>query len=142
MTKQAGYIITLTVRCAIILLFSYTAVSKWLNYGDFIYQLQRSPFIPAGYPFLSVALPVAELGISLLLAVNTTAKAGLLASAILLFVFTVYIVAMLLWAPHVPCSCGGFISSLTWKQHIALNSFLLAASIGAYILHPGKPSPS
>ena len=133
MKAQTKNIITVTIRCLLIILFCYTAVSKWLFYNDFMYQLKRSPFIPAGYAFLSVALPVSEIAISLLLAFDAAAKAALAASAILLLVFTVYIIGMLLFAPFVPCSCGGFISTLSWRQHIVLNSTLMILAVIAYI---------
>ena len=138
MTINSKNIITVTIRCLLILLFCYTAINKWLSYNDFMYQLKRSPFIPTGYHFLSFALPVAEIGISVLLSVNTTAKAALAAAAILLFIFTIYIICMLLYAPQVPCSCGGFVSFLSWTQHIILNTVMALLAMIGYKLQPGR----
>ena len=138
MKAQTKNILSITIRCLLIFLFCYTAVSKWLSYDDLMYQLTRSPFIPAGYTFLSVALPASEIAISLLLAFDATAKAALAASATLLFIFTAYIIGMLLFAPFVPCSCGGFISTLSWHQHIVLNSTLIVLAVIAYICQDRK----
>jgi hypothetical protein len=49
---------------------------------------------------------------------------GLLASFGLMTVFTIYIAYMLLTSSHLPCSCGGVISKLSWKEHLWLNVLL------------------
>ncbi len=126
------HIITEAIRVILILLFCYTAASKWLAYDDFLYQLRQSPSIHSGYGLLSFFLPGTEFLISGLLLFSHTVKTGFALSAILLTLFTGYIAMMLLFAPHVPCSCGGFISSLSWQQHIILNSTLAFLAIVAY----------
>lgn len=133
-TASAKFIITDIIKCALILLFCYTAVNKWIAYDDFMYQLQQSPFIHGGYQLLSFALPSAELSICLLLVLPATTKIAFAAAAVLLILFTVYIICMLLYAPNVPCSCGGFVSFLSWKQHLALNGTMAVLSLWGYRL--------
>ncbi len=137
MKTYTKHIITTIIRCLLIFLFCYTAVSKWLSYDALLYQLQQSPFLPGGYTFLSFALPALELAITVCLALSATAKAALAASAVVLTIFTVYIICMLLFASDVPCSCGGFITFLSWKQHIIFNTTGLIISIWGYVLQPG-----
>jgi hypothetical protein len=51
--------------------------------------------------------------------------------------FTGYIGFMLLSNIELPCSCGGVISSLSWKNHLVFNIlFLLLASVGYYLSRP------
>jgi hypothetical protein len=50
-------------------------------------------------------------------------------------IFTVYIGCMLLFAPDLPCSCGGIIRQLSWKQHLLLNLFLLVLAGIAVRVH-------
>jgi hypothetical protein len=39
--------------------------------------------------------------------------------------FTAYIIAMFIVAPEMPCSCGGIIQQLSWKQHIVFNCIFI-----------------
>ncbi len=126
------------IKCGLIGLFCYTAVSKWLSYDDFMYQLKQSPFLHGGYTLFSFALPLAELSICTMLTVRSTAKAGFAAAALLLVLFTVYITCMLIYAPHIPCSCGGFLSGLSWRQHIVLNTVLAVLSMIGYLTEQGS----
>ncbi|MFI8378863.1 MauE/DoxX family redox-associated membrane protein [Leeuwenhoekiella sp. NPDC079379] len=68
-----------------------------------------------------------------LLLVSKTRRLGLLGSAVLMSVFTVYIAGMMLFIPELPCSCGGIINDLTWSQHLLFNLVFTALAIyGSY----------
>ena len=124
----------------LILLWVYAASSKLFNYSAFREQLTFSPFLRGVAKIVSIAIPAAELLATLLLTVMNKRIYGLLASLILLIVFTGYIAGMLLSGVHLPCSCGGVISSLSWKGHLAFNLFFLAITIVAILLEkkPGN----
>jgi len=50
-------------------------------------------------------------------------------------ILTVYLALMLGTEKHLPCSCGGAIESLTWRQHILFNLFFLAlAGLGSKLV--------
>jgi hypothetical protein len=50
---------------------------------------------------------------------------------VMMIIFTIYILAIIRFSKHLPCSCGGIISELSWKEHLFLNVFLiLLAAIG------------
>jgi hypothetical protein len=118
----------------LVLLFVYAALSKLFNYEDFKFQLHASPLIKSLAIPLSIILPVTELITAGMLVITITRKTGLILSFILLFVFTGYIVYMLLTQAHLPCSCGGVLKQLTWKEHIIFNSFFLVlAAVGIRI---------
>ena len=125
-----------TITAVLVLLFVYTGVVKLNGRENFLSQLYMNPLLKGFQPLLSWLVPVTELMIGILLLVPATRKAGLLASALLLGCFTVYIVWMMIASPHLPCSCGGIISSLSWKAHLWLNISLTALSLLSYKWHP------
>lgn len=122
-------------RGALIILFAYTATSKLIGHEIFRMQISYYPYIKDYFDPISYAVPVTELTIVSLLIINKTQRSGLLTSAILLFIFTVYLTAMVLTVGHdLPCSCGGVMKYMTWKQHIVFNSFFIALATYAYII--------
>ncbi len=69
-----------------------------------------------------------------MLTVKGTRKYGLWASFILLMIFTFYISGMLLSGEHLPCSCGGIIRELSWRQHLIFNLFFITLSLTGIVL--------
>jgi len=89
-----------------------------------------SPLLKDYSRLLSVGVPVIELCIALLLFIPATAKAGMIAGVSLLLLFTAYIIYMITTDPNLPCSCGGVIQQLSWRQHIVFNmAFIVAGSM-------------
>jgi hypothetical protein len=123
------------IASLLILLLAYTAFDKYINHVTFLDTLQSSTLLHPVANLLSWAVPVTELAIVSLLLFPSLRGLGLLCAGVLLSLFTVYIIYMLLFAPNLPCSCGGVISYLSWKQHIVLNIiFVLLAFYGWYSL--------
>jgi methylamine utilization protein MauE len=119
----------------LILLFTYAAISKLRDGQHFQVVLDQMPLIKHVAGFISVALPVTELVVTALLFLPPTRLLGLYASFGLMLVFTLYISFMILFAPHLPCSCGGFLQKLNWTQHLVFNLFFIALSASAIKLH-------
>lgn len=120
--------ITIEIICfLLILLFVYAAVSKLLDYSSLESQFQNSPVLS---PFHSFAwlLPVVELVTAAMLSIKSFRLEGLYIAFTLLMAFTIYIIFMLLFVKHLPCSCGGVLKYLSWKQHIVFNGFFLFLS--------------
>lgn len=72
----------------------------------------------------------------MLLLIPLTRWYGLILAALLMSLFTAYIAYMLITASSLPCSCGGIISKLGWKEHLWLNIGLfiiacVAVKVGA-----------
>jgi drug/metabolite transporter (DMT)-like permease len=113
----------------LILLFAYTAFSKLMEFEKFKHALSEAPLISNYSTFFAAVVPVGELIIVLLLARPQTQKTGLLTATGLLSVFTIYLVLMVFIDPDLPCSCGGVIQQLSWKQHIVFNLFFIGLGI-------------
>ncbi|WP_344979911.1 MauE/DoxX family redox-associated membrane protein [Compostibacter hankyongensis] len=119
------------IAAVLILLLVYAAVSKLLDHHLFVAQLHTHPYLKPMAGFISWAVPLSELAVSGLLMLRSTQYAGLWCAAGLLTVFTVYLSMMLLSGKDLPCSCGGIISGLSWRQHLLFNLFfIILAGIG------------
>jgi hypothetical protein len=112
------------IAALFILLFVYTASSKLMQLQHFMDVLKNSPLVGDYAGSISVVLPLIELVTAILLFLPRTRKEGLLLSLLLMILFTVYISYMLLFNAHLPCSCGGVISRLSWKEHLLFNVVL------------------
>ena len=117
----------------LILLFAYTAVSKILDNSSFRRVLNESPLIHNGAGILAWLLPATELLIVLLLFLPRYRLWGLWVSLGMLTVFTGYLFYMLFFASHLPCSCGGVLSSLSWKEHLVFNVVFMGINTGGLI---------
>lgn len=106
-----------------ILLFFYAGSSKLIEQDNFYNNIHNSPIlgsriIASGAEW---AVPLAELVIALLLSWPKTRLKGMITAIALLFIFTGYIIGILFFSPYIPCSCGGVIGLLSWKQHLLFN---------------------
>lgn len=115
--------------CLLILLFTYTAVSKLSDYPHFVRMLGESPLIHNGADIIAWLLPVTELVLVLLLVFPATRIAGLYGSFVLLILMTTYLCYMIWYTPHLPCNCGGVLTTMSWKQHVWFNVFFTGISI-------------
>jgi len=133
--KPAALSKTVEVISALfILLFVYVATDKLLSHASFVINLKKSPLIGFASRFLSWAVPAIELLISAMLFIPRFRRVGLMAAFFLMTVFTAYIAYMLISSSHLPCSCGGIITRLSWKQHLWLNLALtLLAATGLFL---------
>ena len=109
------------ISALLIFLFTYAAISKMLDFARFKYQLSQSPFITSISWLVAWAIPLAEIAISILLIIKSTRIAGLYFSLFLMLLFTGYIFIMLNYSSYLPCSCGGVLSNMSWKQHFVFN---------------------
>ena len=115
----------------LIFIFLYTSISKIANWQLFLDSLKHFPLLRT-IPFIVACGVVwAELSAVLLLLLPKFRWIGLYFSLLLLILFTLYIGFMMLFASELPCSCGGIIQQLTWKQHLLLNlSLIVIAAAG------------
>ena len=105
----------------LIFLFIYTSLSKLNTLPQFRAVLQQSPLLESRSKFFSLAIPISELFISLLLFFPRSRLWGFYGAFALLLTFTLYITYMINYTPHLPCSCGGVLKQLSWKQHLVFN---------------------
>lgn len=110
----------------LILLFGYTAISKAIHFSLFRHALAESPVAQQGAAVAASLIISAEAVTVLLLFFHPTRGIGLYVSPGLLGLFTIYLIYMVLFVNKLPCSCGGVISKMSWRQHIVFNIFFLA----------------
>ena len=135
-------VITDMICALLILLFAYAAFSKLLEFEKFRNVLRDAPLTGNYAALLAALIPAAELIIVLLLIIPGTQKWGLAAATGLLTLFTVYLAIMVLADSHLPCSCGGVIQRLSWRQHIVFNAFFIGISITGIYFKQKEPARS
>jgi cation transport ATPase len=117
----------------IVALFLYTGISKLIDFEKFLIQLRQSPFVQRWAVIIAYALPVGEIITACLLIVHKTRLAALYISLFIMALFTGYVYVMLTYSYDLPCSCGGILEVLSWKNHLFFNAFctlLLLIAIG------------
>jgi len=131
------------IAALLILLFLYAGVSKFLEFDRFIGEMNNQPFPNSWTPFLVWTIPSFEIIIPLALMFERTRLPALIASFILMTLFTMYTGSVLLhFFAYVPCSCGGVIRKLSWPQHMVFNLFFVALSVLGIVLQRRKFYPS
>lgn len=117
-------------------LFVYAGTAKLFKLDLFQFQLQAYPWLRHAARTIGWLVPLTELGVAALLLTPKGRKWGLIASLALMLIFTIYLICMVAGGDHLPCTCGGVISSLSWNQHIWFNIlFIVLAATGLYIHH-------
>lgn len=117
-----------------ILLFVYASVSKILDFENFKVQLGQSPLISAFASWISWLIPTIEIIIALALISQKFRSIALLCAFALMTMFTAYIFIILHYSSFVPCSCGGILEKMGWKEHLVFNLVFLLFSVIAILL--------
>ena len=120
----------------LIILFSYTAIAKLIDIKLFAIEMHNQPLPRVFTSLLVYLLPSIEILIVIGLFLENYRFLALIISLVLMLFFTAYTILILLHVfPRVPCSCGGVIKNLTWKQHLVFNLFFDGIIIWALILN-------
>lgn len=123
--------------CALfVVLFVYTATSKFLDYEKFRVQIGQSPLLTAIAGIVAWLIPAIELMVAGLLLWLRTRLIGLYAAFSLMVAFTAYIIVITQFSDNIPCSCGGVLSKMTWNEHLVFNILFVILAAVAVILHP------
>jgi putative oxidoreductase len=117
----------------LILLFAYTAMSKFLDYRKFVFQMRLAPLPIMNWaaPILGWLMPLLESLLFVGLIITRYRLIALYATFSLLILFEIYIGGMLLSGHNLPCTCGGIISHMSWKQHLLFNAVFIILSLVA-----------
>ena len=127
------------ISALLILLFLYASMSKFMDFHTFTGEMMNQPLPHYLTRFLIWFIPITEIGLCLLLLFERTRLLGLYGSLGFMSLFTIYsIIIILNFFGRIPCSCGGVIKRLTWRQHIVFNLFFVALSISGIILQRKK----
>ena len=131
-TELINYTTILTCYL-LIFLFTYTGITKLIDHSIFKSSILQSPIISNNATVISWLIPLLELSIVVMLAFGKYRQKGFLFSLVLTTVFTIYIAYMILFIPHLPCSCGGILKELTWGNHLLFNSFFILLILISYL---------
>lgn len=123
------------ISALLLLLFLYTSLSKLIDYETFKNVLSASPLLKPVAGVVAWLLPVTELLIVVLLFIPAMRLKGLFASLILISLFTLYLIYMIAFTPHLPCNCGGVLKLMTWKHHIFFNVFFILLSLTGILVY-------
>jgi hypothetical protein len=132
MSIRLRHILVEFISALLILLFVYTATSKALDIDSFRAVIGKSALIARFNYFLSYGIPLAEYAIAFFLMVPRFRVIGFALSFILLSIFTLYVGYMVLFVHHLPCSCGGVLKKLSWRQHLQFNMAFTVLSLCGY----------
>lgn len=114
-----------------VLLFTYASISKLLDFENFQVQIAQSPLLSAYAGFISYFTIVIELFCVVLLIVPKMRLLGLYMSLGLMAAFSIYIYLILNYSDFVPCSCGGILEKMGWKEHLIFNIVCVFMAVGA-----------
>ena len=123
-TKKSGYLNEVAISL-MVLLFAYASLSKLLEHESFYDQLRHQPYISTFAPLLTWLIPSAEFTIAVGLLFKPFQLTASYLFILLMGLFTLYIIVMLAGGSKLPCSCGGIIRQLSWKQHLIFNGCFL-----------------
>jgi uncharacterized membrane protein YphA (DoxX/SURF4 family) len=137
-TMKKGKWIVDSCAFALVFLFVYTASAKFLRLDVFAGQLERFPWISPVAKIMAWVVPVVEVIVAVLLLTGRVRLTGFYAALGLMVVFTLYLALMLGSDRHLPCSCGGVISWMTWKQHLVFNLFFIAVALAGVVYSSPK----
>ena len=115
----------------VLLLFSYTASSKLLDYSKFVFQMSLAPvpFMKTLAPWLGWLVPMSEAMVVIGLLFDKLRLIALYSAVYLLLVFEIYILLMLNSGLKLPCTCGGIISQMSWTTHLLFNAAFIIITI-------------
>lgn len=117
-----------------VILFLYTGISKLMEYAVFKKQVAESPILKPFAWWIAWGIPLTEFAVAVLLLLPRWRLRGLYSALGLMLLFTGYIIAILGFSEHLPCSCGGVLESLSWRAHLIFNSvFIILASAGILV---------
>jgi len=113
----------------LVLVFIYTGCSKLWDQHNFTAQLGLFIPVPMLVTIIAWAVPVAEIIIAIGLIIQASRLIALYAYLYLCIIFTAYIIFLLFSSNALPCSCGGVVAALSWKQHLVFNGALILLCI-------------
>lgn len=120
----------------LVMLWTYAGLSKLIGLERFTEQLKLMPMgiLQRAAPVLAWGVPLLELLLALLLLLPLLRRIALVLSGALLIIFEIYITSMLLSGRELPCTCGGLISQLRWKEHLIFNGAFILLSFVPFLL--------
>jgi hypothetical protein len=123
------------ITTLLVILFTYTALSKILDVDTFRKQMLNQPLPETLRQNLVWLVPVSEMTTSIFLIFKPVRLYGFALAFLVMLAFTLYVSLILANTfAYIPCSCGGILSALSWEAHLIFNIvFTLLALAGIII---------
>lgn len=129
--------VALEIICfLIVVLFLYAGGSKLFEFKSFSDQLKLSPVLGIVAPYVALVVPIVEILVVALLISPRFRFVGLFVSFLLMLTFTIYVLAILSFSKELPCSCGGVLQTMNWREHLVFNIIFLILAFGGVLLTP------
>jgi putative oxidoreductase len=133
---QRNKILLIMMITMLILLFTYTAVSKLADLAEFERQLSNQLIPKWSVSLLLWLLPLSELTVVLMLISKSYRLAGLRVYSMMMLAFSIYMGLVVLNVfDRVPCSCGGVLRNMDFATHFIFNLTFLFVSVLSIKLH-------
>ncbi|MDR2270460.1 MAG: hypothetical protein LBF27_06080 [Sphingobacterium sp.] len=126
---RAKNILSEIIVFILILTWVYTFAAKVFDFETFQRQIKGAYLLSAGGNPLPYLLQIVHLGIILLLMNKNWRRIGLITSALVLILYTGYLIYVLHFAPSIPCSCIAMFSWMNWNDQLYFNIAILAINI-------------
>jgi len=124
-------------------LMLYTAISKVMSFAETREQLSLMPLLENQSDIVAYGLPLLEVIIAVIIFIPRSRRLGLYLVTGLMILFTGYVIYLIRYHPHLPCTCGGFISALSWPQHLVFNGiFIFLGVLALYFDRKSKMDTS
>jgi hypothetical protein len=137
LTVKSKSVIIEIICLLYIFLLVYAAMNKGLDFENFKVELGQSPLLSAFAHWISWTVLIVEFAIAILLLFPRTRIMALHAGFCLMTMFTAYIFVILNYSSFVPCSCGGILEKMNWKEHLLFNIIFVAlAGLALWLNHP------
>ena len=115
-------------------LMFYTALSKLINFELAREQFSMMPMLETWGNTVAWLLPVSEIILALIIFIPKTRNIGLAIGTGLMLFFTGYVIYIMNYHSHLPCTCGGLLQKMTWPQHLFFNSVFVLLGLIAMLL--------
>lgn len=120
------------ITALLVLLFAYAVSAKLMDPEGFRGNMYNQDIPRCLALALIWGVPASEIAVVGCLLLVKKLRTGLIGSLVLLFIYTIYIAAILLhFFRRVPCPCGGVFHRMSWEQHLWFNmAFILLTLLG------------
>lgn len=124
-------------------LYMYTGIDKLQHLQIFRDGIQYIPYFGKYATIIGWGIPILEILLAMLLVVPIGRMRlwAIWGSTVLIATFTVFIGAMIVFAPDRLCHCGGVIASMGWTAHLVFNLVWLTLGIWSIIQYKQTDLP-
>jgi hypothetical protein len=139
MRRRTKYIVVNVIVSLVVLLLIYAAISKLVEFKKFQVQIGQSPLLVPFTKLVAIGVPSSEILVAVMLLFEKTRFTALYFSFLLMALFSAYIVTIMNFTTHVPCSCGGVLEGMGWSEHLIFNLVFVAAIVVAILVYDRPP---